>query len=93
MEKNTKIILGLLAVGTIAYLTREKWMPKSKSTSSDSDKKSEFRNATSSGTGIVNKVKDPCATHTCPNGCTKHTISNGKCGCKCSVQGSPIVWY
>ena len=27
METKTKIILGVLAVGTIAILTREKWMP------------------------------------------------------------------
>lgn len=31
--------------------------------------------------------KDPCASHTCPSGCTKISISNGRCGCKCYRQG------
>lgn len=30
---------------------------------------------------------NPCATHTCQEGCTKIAISNGKCGCKCYRAG------
>lgn len=40
-----------------------------------------------------NFKNNPCANHTCPEGCTKTPISNGKCGCKCYRQGtSGVVW-
>ncbi len=41
-----------------------------------------------------NFKKDPCANHTCPSGCTKVSVNNGKCGCKCPRQGtaSGFVW-
>lgn len=46
-----------------------------------------------STTNESNFKNNPCANHTCPEGCTKSPISNGKCGCKCYRQGTAgVVW-
>lgn len=64
METKTKIILGIIVVGTIAYLTRDKWMSNDKSKIRLSENKKENSDFTALS---LNKKNSPIVSKQMPS--------------------------
>lgn len=88
MEKKTKIFLGVVALATLAYLTRDKWMTK-KEVSEKEEASSEFLGLFTKKKKIANRTRPTDSSGNCPSGTTKYGNSKDGYYCK-DLQGKDL---
>lgn len=94
MEKKTKIILlSVLVVSSVAYLTRDKWMPTfssvSKISGADGSCGCEDKSNIVSKNGLL---ASPVAITKCPDNCQTIQTTSGA-GCRCLNKSTGLVSY